>query len=197
MHQGRTEQPRPVPPHLRVEPMRRRQVEFSRQIQVRIVQDLRLGLPRVVDGRGQRPRELLVEPQLQAGLTDRARLRNAFLTAAWRPLPPPMITSRPWEISSPRSSSERRNGVNTCAFSVSVSTKPKKRFSPQSVMPRATTIVASANVFPSRNSATASSPVGSRSCISRSFAALPCTNPRDTVELDSPMAPGITSAAAS
>ena len=108
-----------------------------------------------------------------------------------------MITSRPWEISSPRSSSERRNGVNTCAFSVSVSTKPKKRFSPQSVMPRATTIVASANVFPSRNSATTSSPVRSRSCISRSFAALACTNPRDTVELDSPMAPGIASAAAS
>ena len=61
----------------------------------------------------------------------RARLRNAFFTAAWRPLPPSMITSRPWEISSPRSSSERRNGVNTCAFSVSVSTKPKKRFSPE------------------------------------------------------------------
>jgi len=41
-------------------------------------------------------------------------------------LSPSMITSRPSEISSPRSSRERRNGVNTCAFSVSVSTKPKK-----------------------------------------------------------------------
>ena len=41
-----------------------------------------------------------------------------------------MITSRPWEISSPRSSSERRNGVNTCAFSVSVSNEAQEAFFP-------------------------------------------------------------------
>ena len=64
-------------------------------------------------------------------------------------------------------------------------------------MPSAMTIIASANDFPSRNSATTSSPDRSRSCISRSFAALACTKPRDTVELDSPIAPGIASAAAS
>ena len=54
------------------------------------------------------------------------------------------------------------NGVNTFSFSVSVSTKPKKRFSPESVMPSAMTIIASANDFPSRNSATTSSPDRSR-----------------------------------
>ena len=35
------------------------------------------------------------------------------------PLLPSMTTSRPWEISSPRSNNERRNGVSTCSFSVS------------------------------------------------------------------------------
>ena len=125
----------------------------------------------------------------------RARLWNALLTAARRPLPPSTITSTPSEMSRPRSINERRNGVSTCSFSVSVSTKPKKRFSPESVMPRATTIMASANAFPSRKIATTSSPDRSRSCISRSFTALALTKPRDTVELDSPIAPGIASAA--
>ena len=48
------------------------------------------------------------------------------------PLPPSRITSTPWETSRPRSTNDRRNGVSTCAFSVSVSTKPRKRFSPDS-----------------------------------------------------------------
>ena len=43
------------------------------------------------------------------------------------PLPPSRITSTPWETSRPRSTNDRRNGVSTCAFSVSVSTKPRKR----------------------------------------------------------------------
>ena len=100
----------------------------------------------------------------------------------------------PWETSRPRSTNDRRNGVSTCAFSVSVSTKPRKRFSPDSVMPSAMTIVASANVLPSR---TTSSPDRSRSWNSRSCAALAWMNPRDTVDPDSPIAPGIASAAAS
>ena len=87
--------------------------------------------------------------------------------------------------------------VNTCAFSVSVSTKPRKRFSPVSVMPSAITIVASANVLPSKTTATTSSSDRSRSWNSRSFAALAWMNVRDTVDPDSPMAPGIASAAAS
>ncbi len=88
-----------------------------------------------------------------------------------------------------------RNGLRTRSFSVSVSTKPRKRLSPDNVMPRATTIVASANVLPSRTIATTSSPERSRSCISRSFAALASTKPRDTDELDRPIAPGTNSAA--
>ena len=49
-------------------------------------------------------------------------------------------------------------GVNTCSFSMSVSTKPRNRLSPVIVMPSATTIVASANVLPSSTRATTSSP---------------------------------------
>ena len=75
--------------------------------------------------------------------------------------------------------------------------KPRKRFSPDIVMPSAMTIVASANVLPSRTMATTSSPARSRSWSSRSFAALASMKPRDTVDPDSPMAPGIASAAAS
>ena len=87
--------------------------------------------------------------------------------------------------------------MSTVAFSMSVSTKPRKRFSPASVTPRAMTIVASANVLPSRNTATTSSPDRSRSWNARSCAALAWMKPRDTVELESPIAPGIASAAAS
>ena len=57
----------------------------------------------------------------------------------------------------PRSTKDRRNGVNTFSFSVSVSTKPRKRFSPVIVMPSATTIVDSAKVLPSSTRATTSS----------------------------------------
>ena len=64
-------------------------------------------------------------------------------------------------------------------------------------MPSAMTIVASANVLPSRTMATTSSPARSRSWSSRSFAALASMKPRDTVDPDSPIAPGIASAAAS
>ena len=102
----------------------------------------------------------------------RARSRKAFRTADRSPLPPSRITSTPWETSRPRSTNDRRNGVSTCAFSVSVSTKPRKRFSPDIVMPSAMTIVASANVLPSRTTATTSSPDRSRSWNSRSCAAL-------------------------
>ena len=55
--------------------------------------------------------------------TDPAR-RKAFRTAVRSPLPPSRITSTPWERSRPRSTNDRRNGVSTVAFSVSVSTKP-------------------------------------------------------------------------
>ena len=103
----------------------------------------------------------------------------------------------PCETSRPRSTNDRKNGVSTFSFSVSVSTKPRKRFSPARVMPSAMTIVASANVFPSKTTATTSSSDRSRSWSSRSFAALACTNVRDTVDPDSPIAPGIASAAAS
>jgi hypothetical protein len=61
----------------------------------------------------------------------------------------------------------------------------------------ATTSVAAANVFPSRNIATRSSCRRSRSWNSFSLAALASTKARDTVELDSPIAPGIAAAAAS
>jgi hypothetical protein len=108
-----------------------------------------------------------------------------------------MITNSPCEMSSPRSSSERKKGVSTFSFSVSVSTNPRNRLSPWIVMPMATTIVESANVFPSRNTATTSSPDRSRSWSSRSLAALASTNFRDTVELDNPIAPGTAAAAAS
>ena len=64
-------------------------------------------------------------------------------------------------------------------------------------MPSAMTIVAAANVFPSKTTATTSSPDKSRSWNSRSFAALAWMNGRDTVDPDSPIAPGIASAAAS
>jgi len=48
---------------------------------------------------------------------------------------------------------------------VSVSTNPRKRFSPDIVIPSAITIVASANALPSRKIATMSSPVRSRQMI--------------------------------
>jgi len=64
-------------------------------------------------------------------------------------------------------------------------------------MPNAMTIVASANVFPSRNTATTSSSDRARSWNARSCAALAWMQPRDTVELESPIATGITAAAAS
>jgi hypothetical protein len=123
------------------------------------------------------------------------RLLNARRTAARRPFPPSRIARIPWEMSRPRPRSDRRNAVRTFSFSVSVSTNPRKRFSPLSVIPSAMTIVASANVFPSRKIATMSSLERSRSLNSRKRAALASTNDRDTVELDSPMAPGIDSAA--
>ena len=78
----------------------------------------------------------------------------------------------PWERSRPRSTKDRKNSVSTRSFSVSVSTKPRKRFSPASVIPSAITIVAAANVFPSRPTATTSSRDRSRSWSSRSCAAL-------------------------
>ena len=64
-------------------------------------------------------------------------------------------------------------------------------------MPTATTIVASANVLPSNTKVTTFSPDRSRSWNSRSFAVLAWTKSRDTVDPDSPIAPGIASAAAS
>ena len=64
-------------------------------------------------------------------------------------------------------------------------------------MPSAMTIVDSANVLPSSTRVTTSSPDKSRSWNSRSFAALAWMNVRDTVDPDSPIAPGIASAAAS
>ena len=75
-------------------------------------------------------------------------------------------------IEAPARRKDRRNGVNTCSFSVSVSTKPRHRLSPVIVMPSATTIVASAHVLPSSTRATTSSPERSRSWSSRSFVAL-------------------------
>ena len=40
------------------------------------------------------------------------------------------LPASPWETSRPRSTIDRRNGVNTCAFSVSVSTKPRNALVP-------------------------------------------------------------------
>ena len=64
-------------------------------------------------------------------------------------------------------------------------------------MPTAMTITASANVLPSRTTATTASLDRSRSWNSRNFAVLAWMKPRDTVDPDSPIAPGIVSAAAS
>ena len=64
-------------------------------------------------------------------------------------------------------------------------------------MPSAMTIVAAANVLPSSTTATTSSPARFRSWSSRSFAALAWMKARDTVDPDSPIAPGIAAAAAS
>ena len=67
----------------------------------------------------------------------RARWRKAFRRP--EPLPPSTITRSFIEALT----KDRRNGVNTCSFSVSVSTvKPRNRLSPVIVMPSATTIVA-------------------------------------------------------
>ena len=81
-------------------------------------------------------------------------------------------------MSSPRSSSDRRNGVSTTSFSVFVSTNPRNRFSPVARTPMATTRVDVANVFPSRNTATRSSCRRSRSWNAFSFAALAVTKTR-------------------
>ena len=59
------------------------------------------------------------------------------------------------------------------------------------------TIVASENVLPSRPTTTTSSPARSRAWSARRCAALAWMKPRDTVDPDRPMAPGIASAAAS
>ena len=59
------------------------------------------------------------------------------------------------------------------------------------------TLVASANVCPSKTTATPSSPARSRAWTSRRVAALAWMHVRDTVDPASPIAPGIAAAAAS
>ena len=56
-------------------------------------------------------------------------LRNAFFTAAFRLLPPSMITSRPWELSSPRASSERRTASTPSRSPCPSPRSPKSVFS--------------------------------------------------------------------
>ena len=58
----------------------------------------------------------------------RARWRKACRTAARSPLPPLRSPEAPGKHR-PRSTKDRRNGVTTCSFSVSVSTKPRNRLS--------------------------------------------------------------------
>lgn len=56
----------------------------------------------------------------------------------------------------PRATSSRRKAAQTRSFSVAVWTKPRRTFSPWTVIPRARTIASSAKVFPSRTRATRS-----------------------------------------